>query len=284
MSEFDNNTPIGPALVTGATSGLGREVATALAERGYTVLVHGRDEKRVTRAVAELRASGHRAQPYLADLASLRECAQLAQRVAADHPSLELVVNNAGIGFGADPRRREVSADGYELRLAVNYLAPVVVIRMLRAVLRAAGNAQVLNVGSVGQSPLDLDDPQFTRGYEGSEAYMRSKFALAAFSFATAAQFAQDGIKVNCCHPATYMDTAMTHDCGISPWTSVAEGTEAVMAAIRAGHQGRTGLFFNGSRTARANQKAYDKGLQQRLSELTSTLLNRVGGAEEAVW
>ena len=284
MSDFDTTPPIGPALVTGATSGLGREVATALAERGWTVLVHGRDEQRCARVVAELRAGGHRAHPYLADLGSLRECAELAQRVAADHPSLGLVVNNAGVGFGADKRRREVSTDGYELRLAVNYLAPVVITRMLRAVLRAAGQAQVLNIGSVGQSPLDLNDPQFTRGYDGSEAYMRSKFALAAFTFATAAQFAQDGIKVNCCHPATFMGTAMTHDSGISPWTSVAEGVESVLTAVRAGQAGQTGLFFNGTRTARASQKAYDRGLQQRLSELTSTLINRVEGAEEAVW
>ena len=284
MSDFDSTAPIGPALVTGATSGLGRAVATALAERGWTVLVHGRNEKRCTAVVSELRAQGHRAYPYLADLSSLRECAGLAQQVGADYPCLGLVVNNAGVGFGSDPRRREVSADGYELRLAVNYLAPVVITRILRPVLRAAGQSQVLNIGSVGQSPLDLNDPQFTRGYEGSEAYMRSKFALAAFTFATAARFAQDGIRVNCCHPATYMDTAMTHDSGINPWTTVAEGVKATLTAVRAGQDGRTGLFFNGTRASRANQQAYDISVQQRLSQLTSTLLNRVEGAEEAVW
>ncbi|WP_435176835.1 SDR family NAD(P)-dependent oxidoreductase [Actinacidiphila sp. bgisy145] len=284
MSDEHFEPPAGPALVTGATSGLGTAVAWALAERGWTVLVHGRDARRTDAVVAELRAAGHRAHPYLADLASLRECAELAQRVAADHPSLELVVNNAGVGFGADQRRRELSADGYELRLAVNYLAPVVLTRMLRAPLRAAGRAQVLNIGSVGQSPLPLDDPQFTHGYSGSEAYTRSKFALAAFTFATAEQYGRDGIQVNVCHPATYMDTAMTHDSGITPWTSVDEGVGAVLTAVRAGQRGRTGLFFNGTSTARAHSRAYDKGFQQRLADLTSNLLSRVEGVEAAVW
>lgn len=284
MNDESFAPPAGPALVTGATSGLGTGVAWALADRGWTVLVHGRDPRRTEATVAALRAAGHSAHPYLADLSSLGECAALAQQVAADHPSLELVVNNAGVGFGADQSRRELSADGYELRLAVNYLAPVVLTRLLRAPLRAAGSAQVLNIGSVGQSPLPLDDPQYTRGYNGAEAYTRSKFALAAFTFAIAEPYARDGIQVNACHPATYMDTPMTRDSGITPWTSVDEGVRSVLAAVLAGQRGRTGLFFNGTSTTRAHSKAYDTDVQQRLDALTSSLLSRVEGVEAAVW
>ncbi|WP_346427570.1 SDR family NAD(P)-dependent oxidoreductase [Streptomyces sp. AcE210] len=92
--------PGAPALITGATSGLGRSLARALAGRGWTVLVHGRDESRCAAVVKELRTAGGTAYPYLADLASLRETAELGRRVAAEHPSLGLLVNNAGVGAG----------------------------------------------------------------------------------------------------------------------------------------------------------------------------------------
>jgi len=281
----DNSEQAGaPVLVTGATSGLGRGVANALAERGWTVLMHGRDQQRCDDAVAEVREAGGTAYPYLADLSSLSETATLARQIAADHPSLGLVVNNAGVGFGADKSLRELSKDGYELRLAVNYLAPVVLTRLLRAPLRAAGDAQVVNIGSVGQSPLDFDDPQFTRGYEGSEAYMRSKFALAAFTFATADAYKEDGIRVNCVHPATYLDTGMTRDAGISPWSSVDEGAKSVLHAVEAGQRGGTGLFFNQTREGHASPGTYDAGVRQRLESLTANLLSRVEGADEAAW
>jgi NAD(P)-dependent dehydrogenase (short-subunit alcohol dehydrogenase family) len=276
--------PAGPALVTGATSGLGREVARALAGQGWTVLVHGRDAARCDEVVAELRTAGGAAYPCVADLRSLRQTADLARQIAGEHPSLGLLVNNAGVGFGADRRRRELSEDGYELRLAVNYLAPVVLTRILRAPLRAGGSAQVVNVGSIGQSQIDFDDPQFTRGYEGSEAYTRSKFALAASTFATAEEYEKDGIRVNCLHPGTYLDTGMTREAGITPWSSVREGTEAVLSVIRAGHGGTTGVFFNGGSRGRAHSGAYDTGVQQRLASLTSSLLTHIEGADQAVW
>ncbi|GGK87796.1 3-oxoacyl-ACP reductase [Sphaerisporangium melleum] len=275
--------PTGPALVTGATSGLGRATALALAARGWNILVHGRDKTRCDEVVAEIRAAGGSASPYLADLSSLGRTAAMAEQVASDYPSLSLLLNNAGVGFGADTRYREVSKDGYELRLAVNYLAPVVLTKLLRAPLRAGGG-QVVNVGSIGQSPPDFDDLQFIRRYEGSKAYMRSKFALAAFTFAMAEEYLEDGIRVNCLHPGTYLDTGMTREAGINPWSTVQEGVDAVLRVIEAGQNGTTGHFFDGSRPTRAHQDAYAPKVRQRLRALTGQLLIGVEGAEKAVW
>lgn len=275
----DLPVPGGPALVTGATSGLGRSLARALADRGWTVLAHGRDEDRLAAVVDELRAAGGTAHPYLADLSSLNEAAELGRRVAADHPSLGLLVNNAGVGAGRDARVREVSRDGYELRFAVNYLAPVVLTRALHAPLRAAGTAQVLNIGSIGQSPVDPDDIQFTRRYDGMEAYTRSKFALAAFTFTIAEEYAREGIRVNCVHPANYMDTTMVVEAGVRPWTTVAQGTAAVLHALDEGARGASGQYYNESRRAQAHRLAYDPATQRRLASLTERLIAPVVGA-----
>ncbi|MEV1026595.1 SDR family NAD(P)-dependent oxidoreductase [Streptomyces sp. NPDC050264] len=265
--------PGAPALITGATSGLGRSLARHLAGRGWTVLVHGRDGDKCDAVVKELHEAGGTAYPYLADLSSLGEAAELGRRVAAEHPSLGLLVNNAGVGAGRDAHCREVSRDGYELRFAVNYLAPVLLTRALRAPLRAAASAQVLNIGSIGQSPVDPDDVQFTRGYDGMEAYTRSKFALAAFTFTIAEEYACDGIRVNCVHPANYMDTAMVTEAGVRPWSSVEDGTRAVLHAIDEGARGASGHYYNESRREKAHRLAYAVETQQRLASLTDQLI-----------
>lgn len=202
-------------LITGATSGLGR-YAFELVRAGHLVLAHGRDPDRTQRLVEELRGEGT-AEGFVADLASLAQVRELAARVAEAHPDLDVLVNNAGVGAGAPGSGREVSADGHELRLAVNCLAPVVLTRALLPVLRANAPARIVNVGSAGQEPLDFDDPEYTRGYDGFSAYCRSKFALAAHTFDLAAESAGAGVSVNVLHPATFMDTSMVRESGVTP-------------------------------------------------------------------
>ncbi len=112
-------------LITGATDGLGRALAARLAAEGATVLVHGRDDQR---GKATLQEIGGRASWYRADLSSLAETRALAEAVRADHPRLDVLVNNAGIG---GPDSWQASADGHELTFAVNYLSGYLLTRLL---------------------------------------------------------------------------------------------------------------------------------------------------------
>lgn len=257
-------------LITGATSGLGRYVAFELVRSGHVVLAHGRDPGRTEQLVAELRAEGD-AEGYVADLASLTQVRELAARVAGAHPGLDVLINNAGVGAGAPGSGRELSADGHELRLAVNYLAPVVLTRALLPVLRASAPARIVNVGSGGQDPLDFDDIEFRRGYDGFAAYCRAKFALAAHTFALAEELTGTGVSVNVLHPATFMDTAMVGESGVTPWNTVADGARAVLAL--ATEDLGTGGYFDGTDRARAHEATYDRQVQKRLSAVTDQLL-----------
>src|SRR5205814_835653 len=108
------------ALVTGSTDGVGRLVARKLGQAGARVLVHGRDAERGARVVADIKASGGAADFLAADLSALAEVRRLADAVQATADRLDILINNAGIG-AAGPRR--TSAEGFELRFAVNYLA-----------------------------------------------------------------------------------------------------------------------------------------------------------------
>lgn len=197
-------------LVTGATSGLGAQTAARLAAGGAHLLAHGRSAERVQALVEELRAAGGAADGLVADLASLAEVAGLARRISAP---LDVLINNAGVGFGADRRARETSRDGFELRLAVNYLAPFVLTRALLA--RGLPTRAVVNVASAGQQALDLDDLQSRRGYDGVRAYCRSKLALIMLTLDLADE--RPALTFNALHPGTYLDTGMVRDAGITP-------------------------------------------------------------------
>ncbi|WP_030315096.1 SDR family NAD(P)-dependent oxidoreductase [Streptomyces sp. NRRL B-3229] len=257
-------------LITGATSGLGRYVAFELVRAGHVVLAHGRDRGRTESLVAELRLEGE-AEGFVADLASLAEVRDLGARVAEARAGLDVLINNAGMGAGSPGTGRELSADGHELRLAVNYLAPVALTRALLPTLTANAPARIVNVGSVGQEPLDFDDPEFTRGYAGFAAYRRAKFALAAHTFALAEELKGTGVAVNVLHPATFMDTAMVREGGMAPWSTVADGAPGVLAL--ATKDLGTGGYFDGTSPARAHEETYDREVQKRLMALTDQLL-----------
>ncbi|MFF1296713.1 MULTISPECIES: SDR family NAD(P)-dependent oxidoreductase [unclassified Streptomyces] len=257
-------------LITGATSGLGRHLAFELVRSGHVVLAHGRDPGRTERLVEELRAEGD-AEAFVADLASLAEVRELGAQVADARPDLDVLINNAGVGAGAPGTGREVSTDGHELRLAVNYLAPVTLTRALLPVLRAHAPARIVNVGSVGQDPVDFGDIEFRRGYDGFTAYRRAKFALAAHTFTLAEELAGTGVAVNVLHPATFMDTAMVREGGVTPWNTVADGAPGVLAL--ATQDVGTGGYFDGTSPARAHEKTYDKDVQKRLAAVTDQLL-----------
>ncbi len=258
-------------LITGATSGLGRSLAARLAGSGWTVLAHGRDPGRVAELTARL--GGH-ARGYVADLAALGEVRDLAARVAAQAPRLDVLVNNAGIGFGAPGEGRQVSQDGHELRFAVNYLAPVLLTRLLLPLLTASAPARIVNVGSVGQAGFDPADAEFATGYSGVEAYRRSKLALAAYTVALAGQLDAASVTANCLHPATLMNTAMVTEAGLTARSTIGQGAAATLRLIAdPALDGVTGQFFDGLRAARARPEAYDPGFRARLGEVTDRML-----------
>jgi NAD(P)-dependent dehydrogenase (short-subunit alcohol dehydrogenase family) len=244
---------------------MGRLLAEQLAAAGEAVLVHGRDPDRVA-------GLGGATRRYVADLASLAEVRALAERVRADNDRLDVLVNNAGVGFGAPGAARQVSRDGYELRFAVNYLAPVLLTRLLLPLLRASVPSRVVNVASAGQKAIDFGDLQLNRDYDGVVAYRRSKLALVAYGFDLAGELSGDGVAVNSLHPATFMDTGMVREAGVGPLSTVEQGAAATLRLIR--QDVGTGNYFNGEREARAHPRAYDPAVRRQLREVTEQILS----------
>ena len=214
-------------LITGSTDGVGRYIAERLAAEGWRVLVHGRDRSRGEAVVERITQQGGEARLLVADLASLAEVRSLADAVQRDADGLDALVNNAGIGTSGS--KRELSADGLELRFAVNYLAGFLLTRLMLPMLARRKSARIVNVSSAGQQAIDFSDAMLTRGYSGVRAYCQSKLAQILFTFDLAKELAGHNITINCLHPATYMDTTMVRLSGARPISTVEQGGAAIL-------------------------------------------------------
>jgi len=269
------------ALVTGSTDGVGRMVASRLAEAGVEVIVHGRDAGRGRDVVAEIEAGGGQAHFIAADLSDLARVRALAEAVGRRTPRLDLLVNNAGIGSGGPGGKRQTNAAGQELRFAVNYLAGFALTTELLPTLKASAPVRIVNVSSAGQQEIDFDDVMLTRGYSGGRAYMQSKLAQILFTFDLAGRLEGTGVTVNCLHPASYMPTTMVREAGVKPWSTIEQGGEAILnLAISPALEGRSGLYFDGHKEARANAQAYDRAARAKLRALSLDLAGLSAKAE----
>jgi NAD(P)-dependent dehydrogenase (short-subunit alcohol dehydrogenase family) len=263
-------------LITGSTSGLGLATAERLVRSGATVLVHGRSEQKLERTLARLGADrGVRVRGFLADLASLEEVRRLARCVQDAMDRLDVLVNNAGVG-GTDAR--QTSRDGFELTFAVNYLSHFLLTAQLMPLVRGSAPARIVNVASIGQAPVDLDDPMAERrGYDGFLAYRQSKLAQVMFTFQLGERLREagvDGITVNALHPATLMNTQMVRGSFGRVMSEVSEGVQALTRLVAdPGLDRVSGRYFDQLEEGAPHPQAYDAEARRRLWALSEELV-----------
>ena len=189
-------------VVTGATNGIGRATAHALAEMGAAVVVHGRNAAAVDavrRAIAEVTRNG-RVTGAVADFGSLADVRRMARDVASRHGHIDVLVNNAG----TMSRVRRTTADGFEWQFGVNHLAPFLLTNLLLDAVKASAAGRVVNVASQAhrRATIDFDDLQLERKrYSGFRAYGASKLANILFTAELSRRLAGTNVTANCLHP-----------------------------------------------------------------------------------
>ncbi len=260
-------------LVTGSTDGLGKLVAVRLAEKGATVLLHGRNKNKGKEVTDEIRrkTGNEKLKYYNADYASLKEVAALSDRLKDDLRRIDILINNVGIGTGKGHKNeRELSTDGIELRFAVNYLSHVLLTERILDLL-STEEASVINVASVGQEPVDFSDMMLENHYDGYLAYKQSKAALVMYTFDLAARLKQTNTKINVLHPATLMRTKMVMEDWGRSFTTVEEGAAAVENLLDPPGSGK---YYEGKQEARAIPQTYNQEARKKLWDVTRDLLS----------
>jgi len=268
-------------VVTGPTSGIGRWIALGLARAGLrTVLVArhpGRGE--ATRAWIAERVVGAETELVVADLALLSEARAAASRIAAAHPRVAVLVNNAGVFT----ERRRVTAEGHEMVLTVNHLAPFVLTRALADALRGGAPSRIVNVGSAAsdKARLDLDDLEGARHWAPGRAYGQSKLALMMATFEWAARVPAEEVTFNAVHPGLVGTRIARHGLSGFAWRlgtpfmlRPARGADPPLwVALAPELAGISGRYFKKRREARPNPLALDAVLRGRLWEETERLI-----------
>jgi retinol dehydrogenase-14 len=190
-----------PALVTGASSGIGLEASVKLAARGARVLMVARDPARGEAARAEVvrRSGSEKVELLLCDFSSQKATRALADQVRERVERLDILINNAG---SVSPKR-QLTEDGIEQTFAVNHLGYFLLTNLLLDLVVAAAPARIVNVSSIGhrQGTLDFDDLGFERGYQIMRAYGRSKLANVLYTRELAQRLEGTGVTANCLHP-----------------------------------------------------------------------------------
>jgi NAD(P)-dependent dehydrogenase (short-subunit alcohol dehydrogenase family) len=240
-------------VVTGASAGIGLAAARELARLGARVVMAVRNPEKGERARrAVMGATGREVEMAVVDLASRRSIRAFARDLAARHPRLDVLVNNAGIWS----ERRRVSPDGVELVWATNVLNYFLVTDLLLPQLQAAGKARVVNVASQLAGDLDLSDVQFERRpWSGRSAYAQSKQADRMLTWALARRLSGTGTTANAMHPGFVATEIFGKGGGLvslgaSLWSRIRgrrpeEGADTVVwLAASPDVESRSGLFW----------------------------------------
>ena len=280
MSAVDDGRRV--AVVTGATGGIGRWIALHVARAGLHTVMVGRDAGRLAAAKAfvEGRAPGASVEVARADLSLIGQTRALGEALAAAHGRIALLVNNAGV-FRS---RRERTAEGREAVLATNHLGPFVLTRALRGPLAAAGDARVVNVGSVMSERvgIDADDLELDRRWGPVRAYGRSKLALTMATFEWAERLRADGVLVNVVHPgAVATGIVGSHGVAAIAWRALRpflltpeQGAMTPLhAALSPAMAGVSGCYLKERRIALPNELALDPVLRRAVWAATERLV-----------
>jgi len=271
------------AVVTGANSGMGLATSRALLDKGASVIMLCRNEKRGQEAYSKLTEDGNtRTHLILCDLGNYDSVRNFAGKVRESHDRIDILVNNAGF-ISLD---RQETSEGIEKQFGINYVGHFLLTRELLPLM--GEGSRIVNVASGAHKTgkIHFDDINLTKGFNVIKAYSQSKLANVLFTRELAKRVADRGIIVNCCHPgAVATNIGIDRDTGfgktvtglLKPFFQTPEegAATAVFLASDESVRNVTGEYFYKCRIAASSARSKDPVLAARLYEFT---LDLIGG------
>lgn len=271
-------------MVTGATSGMGLVSAEALAQMGATVIIVGRNKEKCERTVASIKSDSNNqnVEYLLANFSSFEQIRQLVKDFSRKYSRLDVLINNAGAFY----LRREVSEDGFEMTLAVNYLSHFLLTNLLMPALKKSSSARIINVSSAEHlrrgTVIDFDNLMGKNKYRGWRAYNQSKLAVILFTYELARRLRGTKISVNVVHPGWVATNIGKNNSllgrllvPIVQYNAISpeEGARPIIyLASSPKVQDVTGQYFNKYKSARSSRESYNKATAKKLWGLSENM------------
>jgi retinol dehydrogenase 14 len=265
------------AMVTGASSGMGKEIALALAGKAANVVMVCRDPGRgeAARADIQQKSGNSTVELLIADLSSQKSIHNLVHEFEARHDKLNILVNNAGVVLST----RVETADGLETVFATNHLAPFLLTNLLLPALKAGAPSRVVTVASSVESmgKIDFEDLQSAKSFSEIRAYNASKLANVLFTYELARLVAGTGVTANAVEPGfikTNLKVPFPFNLFSFMRRSVAEGARPTVFLASSGEvEGVSGTFFNNKGAATESSKgSRDEAVAKRLWQVSTEL------------
>ncbi len=274
-------------MVTGANSGIGKEAALQLAERGARVVMVCRNRERGEPALEEIKAqSGNDTVELMtADFESQRQIRDLADEYKRVHNRLDVLVNNAGLYLS----KRHETEDGIEATWAVNHLAPFLLTHLLLDVIKASAPARIVTVASDAHraGTLDFDDLEMKQKYRWIAAYAQSKLANVVFTYELARRLAGTGVTATCMHPGTVATGIWNRNKNVlnaflrlfkPVYMNPKKSAEAVVRlAVAPDVEGVTGKYFDRMNEASSSADSHDEEIAARLWQVSDERVGLAG-------
>jgi len=262
-------------LITGATSGIGRETALGLSKKHATLVLVGRSREKLDRTMSEIasQTGNHQLDSLVCDLTSMESVRSLAADFRAKYRRLDVLINNAGEIVS----ERRTTVDGYEYTLALDHLSHFLLTMLLMDVIKASAPSRIVNVSSSAHmlGHIDFDDLMGEKKYKAMRAYGQAKLANLLFAYELARRLAGTGVTVNALHPGavrTNFGLGMKGRWRIilmlgKPFTiNARKGAEtSIYLASSPEVTGTSGKYFAKKKEKKSSKESYDESVAKRL-------------------
>jgi len=266
-------------LITGATSGIGKETALGLAKLGATIVFTTRDNLKGEKTKKELITTTNNKNIHMlkCDLASFESIRNCCKEFKSKYDKLHVLTNNAGVW---DFKRRE-SKDGIENIFATNYLAPFFMTNLLLDILKKSSPSRIINVTSgMHYGTINFDDIEFKQKFSGAKAYRQSKLGLILFTRLLAKKLEGTGVTVNCVHPGMNKTNLGRDAGGFSQMIFKLMGKDPEIGAETSTYltsspdvENITGEYFAKKKIKRSSKESYDMDLAKKLWDVSEKYL-----------
>ena len=266
-------------LITGATSGIGKETALGLAKLGATIVFTTRDNLKGEKTKKELIATTSNKNIHMlkCDLASFESIRNCCKELKSKYDKLHVLINNAGVW---DFKRRE-SKDGIENIFATNYLAPFLMTNLLLDIFIESSPSRIINVTSgMHYGTINFDDIEFKQKFSGAKAYRQSKLGLILFTRFLAKKLEGTGVTVNCVHPGMNKTDLGRDAGGFSQMIFKLMGKDPEIGAETSifltsspDVENITGEYFAKKKIKRSSKESYDMDLAKKLWDVSENYL-----------